>query len=94
MITGGSGGVGRASAERFLEDGYRVVIADINEARLNEVSGELEKKHPAGVMQVVCDVTRTTDCRKAVEKTMRITDIRLIFKSGGKSGKFLLEEES
>jgi cyclic pyranopterin phosphate synthase len=34
------------------------------------------------------------DMAKAVEKTMRITDIRLISKSGGKSGDLLLEEES
>ena len=34
------------------------------------------------------------DMAKAVEKTMRITDIRLISKSGGKSGDILLEEES
>ena len=34
------------------------------------------------------------DMAKAVEKTMRITDIRLVRKSGGKSGDLLLEEES
>ena len=34
------------------------------------------------------------DMAKAVEKTMRITDIRLVSKSGGKSGDILLEEES
>ena len=34
------------------------------------------------------------DMAKAVEKTMRITDIRLVRKSGGKSGEFVLEEES
>ena len=33
------------------------------------------------------------DMAKAVEKTMRITDIRLISKSGGKSGDIRLEEE-
>ena len=36
LITGGSGGVGRASAERFLEDGFRVDMADINEVLLDE----------------------------------------------------------
>lgn len=36
LITGGSGGVGRASAERFLEDGHRVVIADVNANNLGE----------------------------------------------------------
>jgi cyclic pyranopterin phosphate synthase len=34
------------------------------------------------------------DMAKAVEKGMRITDIRLIRKSGGKSGDLVLEEES
>lgn len=34
------------------------------------------------------------DMAKAVEKTMRITDIRLVRKSGGKSGDILLEEGS
>ena len=33
------------------------------------------------------------DMAKAVERTMRITDIRLVRKSGGKSGEFVLEEE-
>ena len=34
------------------------------------------------------------DMAKAVEKGMRITDIRLVRKSGGKSGDLVLEEES
>lgn len=33
------------------------------------------------------------DMAKAVERTMRITDIRLVRKSGGKSGTFVLEGE-
>jgi len=32
------------------------------------------------------------DMAKAAEKTMRITDIRLISKRGGKSGDIILEE--
>ena len=34
------------------------------------------------------------DMAKAVERTMRITDIRLVRKEGGKSGLFLAEEET
>jgi len=33
------------------------------------------------------------DMAKAVEKTMRINDIRLVYKSGGKSGPVTLEEQ-
>jgi NAD(P)-dependent dehydrogenase (short-subunit alcohol dehydrogenase family) len=70
LITGGSGGVGRASAERFLMDGYRVVIADINKTLMDETLGVLEEKHAGDVKRVLCDVTKTDDCRKAVEKSI------------------------
>ena len=70
LITGASGGVGRASAARFLEDDYRVVMADINEALLAEALGEFEKTYTGKVKSVVCDVTTTQDCRNAVEKTI------------------------
>jgi NAD(P)-dependent dehydrogenase (short-subunit alcohol dehydrogenase family) len=69
LITGGSGGVGRASAARFLKDGYRVVIADINESMLEETLTALEEKHAGNLKTVVCNVTQTADCRRAIEQT-------------------------
>jgi NAD(P)-dependent dehydrogenase (short-subunit alcohol dehydrogenase family) len=70
LITGGSGGVGRASAERFLEDGHRVVIADINANNLGEALKALADKHAGDAEGVRCDVTKTDDCRQAVAKTI------------------------
>jgi NAD(P)-dependent dehydrogenase (short-subunit alcohol dehydrogenase family) len=36
VITGGSSGIGRATALKFAEEGARVVVADINEDGGNE----------------------------------------------------------
>ena len=70
LISGGASGVGRASAERFLNEGYCVVIADINESQLDQTLVTLEEIHTGNAISVICDVTKTADCRKAVEKTI------------------------
>ena len=31
IVTGGGGGIGRAAAERFLSEGWSVVVGDLNE---------------------------------------------------------------
>ena len=31
LVTGGAAGIGRATAERFMEEGARVVLCDVNE---------------------------------------------------------------
>lgn len=45
LITGGAGGIGKATAVRFLEEGACVVLTDIDPARLEEVQGELAERY-------------------------------------------------
>jgi len=41
LITGGAGGIGTATAKRFLEEGSRVVVLDCNDEALKRVKSEL-----------------------------------------------------
>jgi len=58
VITGGSGGIGTAMAQYWLENGGRVVLADVAAAALEEAAGRLGED----VVTVTCDVTREADC--------------------------------
>jgi NAD(P)-dependent dehydrogenase (short-subunit alcohol dehydrogenase family) len=42
VITGAAGGIGRAIARRFVEDGFQVVAGDADAAGLAELSGALD----------------------------------------------------
>jgi len=41
IVTGGAGGLGRATVELFVEEGAKVVIADVDAARGTELAGQL-----------------------------------------------------
>jgi NADP-dependent 3-hydroxy acid dehydrogenase YdfG len=59
VITGAGSGLGRAMAHRFGAARMRLVLTDIDEARLNEVGGELDDVGVAVVTQVT-DVSKAS----------------------------------
>jgi 3-oxoacyl-[acyl-carrier protein] reductase len=57
IVTGAASGIGRGIATRLNADGYRVVIADINEAAAQAVANEFEAgSGEPGVIGVAMDV--------------------------------------
>lgn len=66
LITGGASGLGRAVAERFLEEGARVTIFDRSPDRVADLAGE----HPDSVEGVVGDVRSVADNQLAVEASL------------------------
>ncbi len=58
VVTGGAGGIGKATATRLLEQGACVVLADIDEEALASVEDELTEKFGGDVVRGIrCDVT-------------------------------------
>ncbi|RHW17532.1 SDR family oxidoreductase [Sphingomonas gilva] len=53
LITGGSGGVGRAVAGRMIGEGARVLIADRDELRLRQVVEELRAERGPGEVEAI-----------------------------------------
>lgn len=68
VITGGASGIGLEMARHWLQNGGKVVIADVVEDALEKVSKELQ----GDVVTVLCNVTQEDDCARladtAIEK--------------------------
>ncbi len=68
LITGGSGGIGSATAERLLGEGCNVVIADIDRAALDEVGAGLAGRFGKDMVRAVkMDVTSEAEIIAAFE---------------------------
>jgi 3-oxoacyl-[acyl-carrier protein] reductase len=66
VITGGSGGIGKALAEYWVQHGGHVVIADVAQEPLDKTRAELEKLG-GQVETFVCDVTKEEDSSRLAE---------------------------
>ena len=69
VITGGSTGIGRATANRCAEEGAAVVIADINKTEAQIACDEIKSKN-GNVMFVETDVTDSNAVKSMLEKTV------------------------
>jgi NAD(P)-dependent dehydrogenase (short-subunit alcohol dehydrogenase family) len=86
IITGGAGGIGRATAVRFASEGARVAVVDLPNTSLDETVAAVEE---AGgeALAVAADVTRAADVeRYAAEAGRRFGGIDCLFNNAGIEG--------
>jgi len=92
VVTGGASGIGRATVERFVAEGARVVVADIDEGRGEELAAELGD---ATAFRRV-DVREADDVQAAVDLAVaQFGGLDIMFNNAGIGSKFdrLLEND-
>lgn len=72
FITGGAGGIGRATAQQFVEEGAHVVIADINAEGALQTAAELNSKYNAPIATAIkMDVTIESEVKEAIAHAIK-----------------------
>ncbi len=69
LVSGGSRGIGRAAARRFLEEGSRVFVCGLDAGELDETVRELRSL--GEIAGVSCDVSRDEEVAPMVEEADR-----------------------
>ncbi len=69
LITGGTSGIGEASALLFAKEGAKIAIAGRNEKRGHSVTEQILKEGGSAIF-IRTDVRKSEECRRAVDETV------------------------
>ncbi|MHA6668663.1 SDR family NAD(P)-dependent oxidoreductase [Homoserinimonas sp. A447] len=83
IITGGTSGIGLASAELFVAEGARVVVGDIQD----DLGAALENKHQGNLVYIHTDVTDDAAVEKLVATAVeKFGKLDVMFNNAGAAG--------
>lgn len=92
LITGGSEGIGRATAEELAREGARVAICARRPDALERAAAEIETATGTSVLAVPADVSRAEDIEACIERvTSALGPITLLVNNAGTSAARSLE---
>ncbi len=95
IVTGGSGGLGRATAHRLAEEGVNVVICGRREDYLKAVADDLSSATGGTVVAVRADVSVAADCDNLIKATLdRFDGIDILVNNAGASAAASFEQVS
>lgn len=83
VITGGASGIGRAFADRAVQEGMKVVLADVEREPLFKAEAELSERG-AQVLAVETDVSKAVDLEQLAEEAVsKFGGVHLLFNNAG-----------
>lgn len=90
VITGGASGMGRATALRFLDEGARVVVGDLNDVTGKETLGiATERGHAEHVRFLRTDVAEEADVEAMIQLAVsEFSRLDCVFNNAGLGGAF------
>lgn len=104
LISGGAKGIGRCLVRRFLENGYRVWVLDIDEEELKHTTQVHLRQYydTNAVGSAICDLRDTEDIQKKVAEGVEFLGGRIgvLVNNGGiaapqwKDGKMMADEQT
>lgn len=68
FITGATAGIGEATAHKFAENGYQVIITGRRKERLEELKNTLENQYPTSVYAMPLDVRESESVKQAIDQ--------------------------
>lgn len=96
LVTGSAGGIGKAIAKRFAEEGACVIINDINEERLKTATAEFQQLFGKdSAASVILDVTNKDTISKAMDNAaLAFGGVDIIVNNAGISTSKSIEDHS
>ncbi len=71
IVTGAAGGIGLATAQRLAREGARVVLADLDAARLQAAVQSVQRDGAPAALAQVCDVAQEAQVEATVRAAMQ-----------------------
>ncbi|KAI9257203.1 hypothetical protein BDA99DRAFT_539310 [Phascolomyces articulosus] len=87
FITGGSGGLGRSVAKRFLSEGHTVVITGRTDAKLKQAVEWINPSNPKRLHTIILDLESLSSIRGAVEsfKALGFPTLDILINNAGRT---------
>jgi NAD(P)-dependent dehydrogenase (short-subunit alcohol dehydrogenase family) len=83
IVTGGGSGIGKATAERFMEEGARVAIFDVSQKNGRQAVAELRLKGHDPLL-FIGDVSKSADVKRMVRNALKkLGRVDVVFNNAG-----------